>query len=630
MAWTPWLGAVPDRKAKSVGFRVWAPRAKSLEVHVLGGSGARETRAALAADGEGYFTASIENVPVGARYFYRFPDGSERPDPASLLQPEGVHGPSEVVELASIAPRRKGPGTPLSKLSFCEIHLGTFSETGTAEGAAGHLGELVEAGYSAIEVMPVASFPGERNWGYDGVQPFAALAAYGGPAGLARLVDGAHERGLAAFLDVVYNHLGPEGNYLGQFGPYFTSRHKTPWGDALNFDGDDAGPVRRFFVENALRWVASAGGGFDGLRLDAVHGIVDSSPEAGRIHILREINDAVQKEARETGRTIHVIAESDLNEKKLVEPAGSGAQGGYGLAAAWADDFHHGLHVALTGETGGYYADYAAPHTDPIAALATSIREGWYFSGNHSPSRKRPHGTKAAHLPGSAFVVCAQNHDQIGNRAAGDRLVSLTSIGGQRVATALVALQPSLPLFFQGEEWGAPEPFLYFVSHGDPGLVEAVRKGRREEFAGFASFGGEVPDPQAQATFDKSKLDWKHRSSAAGRAALQWHRALLQLRREHPALQDDAHESVHARPLQDANVRGLVLTRRCGGREVALVCAFDEGPCTFASALPSAGFRVLLDSASPEFGVGGSAKAAVVSGQSVTLCGRHAVVLEKP
>ena len=629
MAWTPWLGAIPDRTSRRTGFRVWAPRAASLEVHVVGGKGAGETRAALKADGEGYWSATLDGVGVGARYFYRFADGSERPDPASLLQPEGVHGPSEVVDLAAIKPKRNAPGLGLEKLVFCEIHLGTYTKEGTADAAAGHLHELVDAGYSAVEVMPVASFPGARNWGYDGVQPFAVLAAYGGPAGLARLIDAAHERGLAAFLDVVYNHLGPEGNYLGQFGPYFTARHKTPWGDALNYDGPDAGPVRRFFIENALRWVASAGGGFDGLRLDAVHGIVDTSPEQGRIHFLRELNEAVQQEARERGRTIHVIAESDLNERKLVESAGSGTSGGYGLAAAWADDFHHALHAALTGEKSGYYADYAPPHAEPVEALATTLREGWLFSGQHSALRGRPHGTPAGHLPGRAFVVAAQNHDQIGNRAAGDRLASLTSLGGQRVATALVALQPSLPLFFQGDDWGAKEPFLYFVSHGDEGLVEAVRRGRREEFAAFASFGDEVPDPASDATFERSKLDREARAAPPGQASLRWHRALLGLRREHPALQDDRREALEVRALQASGVRGLVLVRRSAGRELALVCALDEGQATFADALPTSGFRVLLDSAATGFGPAADSRAAQLDGRSVALCGRQAVVLEK-
>ncbi|HYZ89647.1 MAG TPA: malto-oligosyltrehalose trehalohydrolase [Myxococcales bacterium] len=607
MPWQPRLGAVPD--ANGTSFRVWAPRTDSLAVKVLGGASAQ-----LRADSEGYYTAFLEGVRPGARYVYRFPDGRERPDPASLLQPEGVHGPSEVIDLAALAPRSRGPQHPLQRLVFCEIHLGTFSREGTADGATRHLLELAEAGYTAVEVMPVAAFPGERNWGYDGVDLFAAHVGYGGPAGLARFVEAAHAQRLSAFLDVVYNHFGPEGNYLGEFGPYLTSRHRTPWGDAVNYDGPDSAPVRRFVIENALRWVASAGGGFDGLRLDAVHGIVDDSS----VHLLRDLNDAVQREARETGRVIHVVAESDLNEARLVE---SVDRGGYGLAAAWADDFHHSLHAALTGESSGYYEDFAPPQIDPLDALVSSVRSGWHYGGIHSRHRGRKHGTKAAHLPARRFVVAAQNHDQIGNRARGERLTALTSPGGLRVAAALTALSPALPLFFQGEEWNAPEPFQYFVSHTDPALVEAVRRGRREEFKAF-SWAGEVPDPQGEHPFLRSKIDRANRESAAGRAALRWHQELLALRREHPALQDDRRESLEAR--RDGSA--FVLRRWNAGKEVAVVALFGEEGRDVA--LPAGKWRILLDSGAAQYGVPGAKPARLDEGR-VRICGRGAVVLER-
>jgi maltooligosyltrehalose trehalohydrolase len=607
MPWQPWLGAVPGPHGTS--FRVWAPRTHSLEVEIVGGP-----RARLRSDGEGYHAATLEGVRPGARYLYRFPDGRERPDPASLLQPEGVHGPSEVVDLAAFSPRSRGPQHPLHRLVFCEIHLGTYSREGTADGAGRHFTELAEAGYTAVEVMPVAAFPGARNWGYDGVALFAAHAAYGGPADLSRLVDSAHQQGLSAFLDVVYNHFGPEGSYLGEFGPYLTSRHKTPWGDAVNYDGPDSGPVRRFVIENALRWVASAGGGFDGLRLDAVHGIVDDSP----VHLLRELNDAVQRETRESGRTIHVIAESDLNEARLVEPP---ERGGYGLAAAWADDFHHALHVALTGESSGYYEDFAPPQVEPLDALVSALRSGWYYGSAYSKHRGRKHGTPGGHLPGRRFVVSAQNHDQIGNRAGGERLSALTSPGGLRVAAALTALSPALPLFFQGEEWAAPEPFQYFVSHGDPALVEAVRKGRREEFKAFSWAPG-VPDPQDEQTFLRSKIDRAHRDTPAGRGALLWHRHLLALRREHPALQADRRDALEARrqgPL-------LLLRRWNAGKEIALVALFSEEEREVR--LPPGRWRALLDSGAEPYAVPG-ARPARTYGGATSLCGRHAVVLER-
>ncbi|GAC1607560.1 MAG: hypothetical protein NVS4B10_22670 [Myxococcales bacterium] len=466
--------------------------------------------------------------------------------------------------------------------------------------------------------MQVAVLSGASGGLDDGVSLFAAHAAYGGPAALARFVDAAHARGLAAFLDVVYNHLGPEGNYLGEFGPYFTARHKTPWGDALDFS---LAPVRRYFVENALRWVARAGGGFDGLRLDAVHGILDDSEARGGVHILREINDAVQAEAQATGRLLQVVAESDLNDARLVEAPPRGL----GLAAAWADDFHHALHVALTSEGSGYYEDFAPPACQPLEALATALREGWVFQGQHSAHRKKRPGTPAAHLPGRRFVSCAQNHDQIGNRARCERLSSLTSPGGARIATALVALAPSLPLFFMGEEWGATEPFLYFVSHGDPALVEAVRKGRREEFKAFAEFATvEVPDPQAEETFARSRLDWSRRDTPAGKAALRWHRALLALRREHPGLRDDSREALAV--TTQAQPQALVLRRRAQGKELVVAALFAEGEGRVR--LPGERLRVLLDSGSGDFAVPGAVPARL-DGDALVLCGRQAVVLER-
>jgi len=567
MVWKPWLGAVSD--ASGTHFRVWAPRARALSVSIEGGA-----TAALRAEGDGYFTARVEGVRAGARYFYRFPDGRARPDPASLLQPLGVHGPSEVVDLPAIAPRSGRAGVPLEKLIFCEIHLGTFSSEGTADGAARFMPELAEAGYSAVEVMPVAAFPGSRNWGYDGVAPFAAHADYGGPAGLARLVDAAHGAGLSAFLDVVYNHLGPEGNYLGEFGPYFTSRHKTPWGDAIDFS---LAPVRRYFLENALRWSAW----FDGLRLDAVHGIVDESTR----HILQEIAEGVHEEGG------LVVAESDFNDPALVDS--------YGIDACWADDLHHALHVALTGESQGYYQDYQRPMEAMVAALS----RGWFYEGQFKPSFGRKHGKPAAHLPGRRFVVCAQNHDQIGNRARGERLAALTDIGGLRVAAAIIALQPALPLYFQGEEWAAKEPFLYFTSHGDQKLAEAVSRGRREEFKAFA-WQGEVPDPQSPETFLRCKLDRSRKDPAA----LAWHRALLDLRRAHPSLQDDARSSLRTW------LEGRILFLR--RRDILLVASFSQS--AFVADVPSGRWRILLDS--------GQAR---LEGGKLRGEGHHAIVLER-
>jgi maltooligosyltrehalose trehalohydrolase len=569
MTWKPWLGAVPG--AGGTSFRVWAPKAQSLSVKIPGGP-----TAALSRDDDGYFTGRIEGVRAGARYFYRFADGRERPDPASLLQPDGVHGPSEIVDLAPIAPQSLRPRVPLEKLIFSEIHLGTYTEEGTAEAAARFMPELAEALFTAVEVMPVAAFAGNRNWGYDGVAPFAAHAAYGGPAGLSRLVDAAHQSGLSAFLDVVYNHLGPEGSYLGEFGPYFTPKHKTPWGDALDFS---LAPVRRYFVENALRWVSRAGAGFDGLRLDAIHGIYDDSAR----HILQEIAEAVHAEGG------LVIAESDLNDVKLIER--------YHLDGSWADDLHHALHVALTGESQGYYEDFQ----DPMPAMVAALERGWFYEGQHKPTFGRKHGTPAAHLRARHFVVCAQNHDQIGNRAQGERLTALTDPGGVRAAAAVIALQPALPLYFQGEEWGAREPFQYFVSHTDPGLVEAVRKGRKEEFKGFT--WTDVPDPFAEETFRRSRIDRGRKDPEA----LAWHRALLKLRREHPALHDDSRQGVRA------SAQGKTLLMRRGPLLLAASFAAEASEAR----LPEGTWRTLLDSGAAE-----------MEGDRLRFRGRGAVVLE--
>jgi maltooligosyltrehalose trehalohydrolase len=569
MTWKPWLGAIPG--AGGTSFRVWAPKAQSLSVKIPGGP-----TAALSRDDDGYFTGRIEGVRAGARYFYRFADGRERPDPASLLQPDGVHGPSEIVDLAPIAPQSLRPRVPLEKLIFSEIHLGTYTEEGTAEAAARFMPELAEALFTAVEVMPVAAFAGNRNWGYDGVAPFAAHAAYGGPAGLSRLVDAAHQSGLSAFLDVVYNHLGPEGSYLGEFGPYFTPKHKTPWGDALDFS---LAPVRRYFVENALRWVSRAGAGFDGLRLDAIHGIYDDSAR----HILQEIAEAVHAEGG------LVIAESDLNDVKLIER--------YHLDGSWADDLHHALHVALTGESQGYYEDFQ----DPMPAMVAALERGWFYEGQHKPTFGRKHGTPAAHLRARHFVVCAQNHDQIGNRAQGERLTALTDPGGVRAAAAVIALQPALPLYFQGEEWGAREPFQYFVSHTDPGLVEAVRKGRKEEFKGFT--WTDVPDPFAEETFRRSRIDRGRKDPEA----LAWHRALLKLRREHPALHDDSRQGVRA------SAQGKTLLMRRGPLLLAASFAAEASEAR----LPEGTWRTLLDSGAAE-----------MEGDRLRFRGRGAVVLE--
>ena len=388
----------------------------------------------------------------------------------------------------------------------------------------GHLDHLADLGVDAIELMPVAEFSGPRGWGYDGVDLFAPHHAYGGPDGLKRLVSAAHARGIGVVMDVVYNHLGPAGNYLPEFGPYFSPRHQTNWGDAVNFDGPGSDEVRRFVIDNALAWLRDYH--CDGLRVDAVHAIVDDSAT----HILESLAVEVAALAAHVGRPLFVVAESDLNDPKFVR---SREAGGYGLDASWADEWHHALHAVLTGETSGYYEDFGS-----LRLLAKALRQAWVYDGCYSPHRQRVHGRSPAGLTGSQFVVAAQNHDQVGNRAAGERSGALMSEGRLRVAAALLLTSPFVPLLFQGEEWGASTPFQYFTGHADAELGRAVSEGRRREFAYFGWDPGSVPDPQDPATFARSRLDWRELGREGHAGLLDWHRLLIGLRRKIPALTD--------------------------------------------------------------------------------------------
>ncbi len=509
------LGAVLDAGGGCT-FRVWAPYASQLELE-LAGSG---RRFALPSAGDGYFAGRLLPAPRRCRYCYRFPDGRRRPDPASRSQPEGVHGPSSVVSLAHPWRDRGWRGRELADLVFYELHVGTFTPAGDFDAMHARLPELRDLGITAIELMPVAQFPGTRNWGYDGVFPYAAQHSYGGAAGLLRLVDAAHRAGLAVFLDVVYNHLGPEGNYLADFGPYFTAIYKTPWGAALNFDGAESDQVRRFFIANAVEWVRDYH--LDGLRLDAIHGIVDRSATP----FLAELSAAVQAEAARLGRRVQVVAESNLNDVRVLRPH---AAGGYGMTAQWNDDFHHALHTALTAERNGYYRDFHG-----VADLARAYEQGFVYQGQFSAYRRRRHGNATRGFPAQRFVVFAQNHDQIGNRAGGERLSGLVGFEALKLAAMAWFAAPQLPLLFMGEEYGDPAPFLYFIEHGDATLIEAVRRGRRAEFAGFD--WGQLPDPQAESSFAASRLDWRLRAIEPHRALLEFHRELLRLRRRQAAL----------------------------------------------------------------------------------------------
>jgi maltooligosyltrehalose trehalohydrolase len=570
------LGAVylGERRAR---FTVWAPKVERLELHLLT---PRERLIPMEHGERGYWSVAATDVEPGTRYWYRLEGERDLPDPASRWQPLGVHGPSALVDPGSFAwSDREWRGVPQDALVFYELHVGTFTPEGTFDAVVPRLPDLAELGITAIELMPVSQFPGERNWGYDAVYPFAVQHSYGGPDGLRWLVDACHRQRIAVFLDVVYNHLGPEGNYLGEYGFYFTERYRTPWGPAINFDGPASDEVRRYVIENALMWLREYH--IDGFRLDAVHAILDQRP----LHILEELSQAIHREAERQGRLVHVIAESDANDPRLIAPP---AAGGYGLDGIWSDDFHHSLHTLLTGERQGYYQDYGS-----LTHLVRALRSGFTYAGQYSAHRHRSHGRPAPLAQPRQFVVCAQNHDQVGNRAAGERLSQLVSFAQLKLAAATVLLSPYLPLLFMGEEYGETAPFQYFTSHSDPELAQAVREGRRREFAAFA-WGEEVPDPQDPATFERSKLQHALREQPQGAALREFYRELLRLRRSIPALATLDREELDVSAREEH--RSIVVRRQAGESRVCLILCFAEQVQTIPLSLEPGTWLVRLDS----------------------------------
>jgi maltooligosyltrehalose trehalohydrolase len=472
-----------------------------------------------------------------------------------------VHGPSRVVDHAGFDwGDDERPGLDLRTAVLSEVHIGTFTPGGTFDSAIERLDDLVGLGIDAVEVMPVAQFSGERGWGYDGVDLYAPQRSYGGPDGFKRFVVACHARGLAVVLDVVYNHFGPEGAYAPQFAPYVVDGRRTLWGDSVNFDGRDSDGVRRFVVDNALMWLRDYH--VDGLRVDAVHAIDDRSA----VHIVEELCGRVGDLAAEVGRPLPVIVESDLNDPRFVRPV---SQGGYGADAAWADEFHHALHTVLTGERFGYYEDFGS-----VEQLAKAVRQAWVYDGCYSCFRRAIHGRPPAGLSGEQFVVSLQNHDQIGNRAVGERLTDLTSVDRVKIGAALLLTSPFVPLLFQGEEWGASSPFQYFTDHHDPDVAGSVLSGRREEFAAFGWRSEQVPDPQDPATFERSKLDWSERSRPPHAGLLEWYRSLIALRRRLPDLGTGRLDTVRTRWSEDPP--WLVVERGA----VMVVVNLHDGPVT--------------------------------------------------
>jgi maltooligosyltrehalose trehalohydrolase len=580
----------------SVAWRIWAPHSEKVTLILAEG----RTEVAMEAKGFGYFEHREAKVDDGLRYVYRLADGGEYPDPASRWQPDGVHRPSAVFSPGNFAwSDDVWQGVPRADLVIYELHVGAFTPEGTFDAIVPRLGLLRELGITAIEIMPVAQFSGERNWGYDGVHPFAVQASYGGPQGLQRLVDAAHRERLGVILDVVYNHVGPEGNYLACFGPYFTDRYHTPWGTAVNFDGPDSDAVRQFFIDNACMWVREFH--LDGLRLDAVETIFDFSPQ----HILADISAAVGETVRPS-RPVHVIAESDQNDVRLVNAP---EQGGYGLDAVWSDDFHHSVHVILTHERHRYYQDFGC-----LGHLASAYNEVFVHNGCYRKFRRRRHGGRAGNTDRSRFVVCVQNHDQVGNRALGDRFGTLLAPEAQRLACALLLLSPFTPLIFMGEEYGETRPFPFFCSFDDAGLIEAVRRGRRQEFAAVRLPGQtEIPDPQDAQTFWGAKLAWQWPAGTVHAGLWRLYAALLAARRNWPALRNRTDTMARIIPSGPSDgdgsadpgsadpSEGLLVLQR-GGKDGLLAIANLSRQCRFVPDIDLGGRTLLLSSEEGRFG----------------------------
>jgi len=539
-------------------FSVWAPAASRVELHL---THPQERIIPMQAQPRGYFEAVVDTVEPGARYLYRLDSDKERPDPASRFQPEGVHGPSEIIQTDFPWQSNAWPGLRLEEYIIYELHTGTYTPDGTFEAIIPHLPELVELGITAIELMPIAQFPGSRNWGYDGVYPFAAQNSYGGPRGLRKLVDACHGHKLAVILDVVYNHLGPEGNYVADFGPYFTDRYKTPWGRALNFDGEHSDEVRSFFIQNAVYWITDFR--IDALRLDAIHAIVDQSASP----FLQELAAAIHERAGELNRRIYAIPESALNDSRILR---SPELGGYGLDAQWNDDFHHALRTAITEERSGYYQDYGE-----FRHLVKAFGEGYVYSGQYSSYRRRRFGNSAGSLSGRQLVVFSQNHDQVGNRLLGDRLTSLVCFERLKLAAGAVLLSPFVPLLFMGEEYGETAPFQYFISHSDAELIEAVRRGRRQEFQAFAG-KGDIPDPQDEAAFLRSKLNPGLKSGGRHRALFDFYKELIGLRCKIPALRTPSRQNTAVSACEERKL--LVVQRQADQQEVVIAYNFGDTP----------------------------------------------------
>jgi maltooligosyltrehalose trehalohydrolase len=579
MDYRSWIG--PAKHKEGWRFSVWAPEAKTVELLLP----QRKVALPLKRSADDVFEGFVPELRPGTRYLYRLEGKGEFPDPASRFQPGGVHKASAIVDPDFRWTDQGWFGLPIRDYVIYELHIGTFTPEGTFEAVIPHLRRLRELGITCIEIMPIAQFPGDRNWGYDGVYPYAAQNSYGGPEGLKKLVNAAHREGLAVCLDVVYNHLGPEGNYFGNFGPYFTSKYATPWGKAMNVDGPGSDQVRRYFIQNALYWQTECH--IDALRLDAVHAILDVSA----VTFLQELAQSTHRQSERLNRRFHLIAESDLNDPRLILPP---IAGGFGLHAQWSDDFHHSLRVLLTGEKTGYYSDYGGTEL-----FARVLREGYAYINSYSEHRKRRHGNSPRLTHAKQFVVYSGNHDQVGNRMAGDRLSAAVSLEELKLAASAVLLSPFVPMLFMGEEYGEKAPFQYFTSHSDPGLIEAVREGRKREFAAFHT-GHDVPDPHDPATFERSKLDHALRERGEHRQLYDFYRELLRLRRESLPLDEAEKETMNVIELPARNC--VCLHYWTDDEHLFVVFCFAKKSATVEVPLPPGDWRRILDTSETKWG----------------------------
>ncbi len=605
------IGAHPIPETNLWEFRIWAPLTQQIELHI---PDVNQSPFSLQRENYGYWSIRLEGAEEGMLYQYKLND-QLLADPASLSQPEGVHGPSALVDVSSYSwTDATWSGIPLKDLIVYELHTGTFTAKGTFADIQGKLDYLLELGINTIELMPVGQFPGTRNWGYDGVFPFAVQDSYGGPQGLMSLINACHRKGMAVILDVVINHLGPEGNYLSHFGPYFTENYKTPWGKSINYDDAYSDGVRNYFLQLCLSWIRDFH--FDGLRLDAIHAIKDFSPT----HILADISEEVSKLKYSQDREIHLIGESDLNDPKYITPIN---QGGYGLDAQWCDEFHHAVHAYVTGERNAYYEDFG-----DLWHITKTLRDAYVYDGVYSSYRKKTFGKSTEGIPGEKFLVCLQNHDQIGNRMLGERMGQLISFEMLKVAAGLTFISPFTPLMFMGEEYGEKSPFLYFIDHQDPALVEAVREGRKSEFAAFHN-KGEAPDPKSETTFQTSTLPWSRLREEHSQALLSYYRKWIFLRKTNSVLRHGIRENMIVEKLDDDH--GLIINRWHESFQLLVIC--NLSPNSLNLILPpiidnsEKAWSKILDSTAKEWEGSGESSPDKWDGRSEIIVNQESLVL---